>query len=235
MAYSSATSGRGGSVVATPIPLVEACCDSVRTARLAERYGAGRVELCGPGPGGTTPSLGLMARVRDELRIPMHVMIRPHTRDFVYDEDDLDVMRNDIISARSLGVEGVVLGPLQANGTVNTQQLADVVELARPMTVTFHRAFDVVPDQMLSLDLMLLLGVQYVLTSGQSRTALDGAARLLALQERAGDRLTILAGGGIRGDHVRSLLRQAPLREVHARGVEPEIIRELVTALRSTG
>ena len=86
------------------VPLIEACCDSVHTARAAQQYGAGRVELCGPGDGGTTPSLGLIARCREELTIPLHVMIRPHTRSFVYDEDDLDVMCNDIITARSLGV-----------------------------------------------------------------------------------------------------------------------------------
>lgn len=225
-------SGRGGSALATPVPLIEACCDSVMSARLAQEYGAGRVELCGPGPGGTTPSLGLVARVRDELRIPLHVMIRPHTRDFLYDDDDMDVMRNDIITMRQLGVDGIVVGPLQANGTLHTQQLAELVELARPLKVTFHRAFDAVADQMLSLDLLLLLGVDYVLTSGQQRTALEGAARLSALQHRAGDRLTVLGGGGIRGDHVRTLLMQAPLREIHARAVEPEIVRSLVATLR---
>jgi copper homeostasis protein len=223
---------RGGGALATVVPLVEACCDSVLNARQAQAFGAGRVELCGPGPGGTTPSLGLVARVRDELRIPLHVMIRPHTRDFLYDEDDMDVMRNDIIAMRQLGVDGVVLGPLQANGTLHTQQLAELVELARPLKITFHRAFDAVADQMLSLDLLLLLGVDYVLTSGQQRTAMEGAPRLAALQHRAGDRLTVLGGGGIRADHVRSLLMQAPLREVHARGVEPEIVRDLVASLR---
>lgn len=224
--------GRGRSATATPVPLVEACCDSVHTARLAQEYGAGRVELCGPGPGGTTPSLGLVARVRDELRIPLHVMIRPHTRDFLYDDDDLDVMRNDLIAMRQLGVDGIVVGPLQVNSTLHTQQLAEFVELARPLKVTFHRAFDQIADQMLALDLMLLLGVDYVLTSGAQRTALEGAPRLSALQHRAGERLTVLAGGGIRADHVRALLTQAPLRELHARGTDPEIIRALVSTLR---
>jgi copper homeostasis protein len=215
-----------------PLPLVEACCDSVWNARLAEQHGAGRVELCGPGPGGTTPTLGLMARVRDELRVPLHAMIRPHTRDFVYDDDDLDVMRGDIIAARGLGIDGVVVGPLQVDGSIDARQLADLVELARPMRVTFHRAFDAVVDPLRSLEVLLQVGVHYVLTSGQARTARDGAAQLAALQARAGDRLTVLAGGGIRGDHVQALLAQAPLREVHARGVEPTIIRDLVSALR---
>jgi copper homeostasis protein len=225
-------SARGGGASSTARPLIEACCDSVLTARLAQQHGAGRVELCGPGPGGTTPSLGLVARTRDELRIPLHVMIRPHTRDFVYNEDDMDVMRNDIIAMRQLGVDGVVVGPLQANNTLNSQQLAELVELARPLKVTFHRAFDSVADQVLSLDLLLLLGVDYVLTSGQQRTALEGASRLAALQHRAGDRLTVMAGGGIRADHVRELLQHAPLREIHARALEPEIISALVSALR---
>jgi copper homeostasis protein len=230
--HRSAAHATGSAALLAP-PLVEACCDSVHTAREAQAYGAGRVELCGPGPGGTTPSLGLIARTRDELTVPLHVMIRPHTRDFLYDEDDLDVMRNDIIAARQLGVDGIVLGPLQSSGTLHTQQLAELVELARPLKVTFHRAFDQVNDQHTSLDLMLLLGVDYVLTSGAARTALEGAARLQVLQQRAGDRLTILGGGGIRGDHVRDLLAVAPLREVHARGTDPLIVRDLVNALVS--
>lgn len=213
--------------------LVEACCDSVETARAAEQSGAGRVELCGLGDGGTTPSLGMIARCRNELTIPLHVMIRPHTRDFLYNEDDLDVMCNDIITAKSLGVDGIVLGPLQSNGAIHTQQLAELVALARPMKVTFHRAFDRIADQTTALDLLLMLGVDFVLTSGGAPTALAGAARLHQLQARAGDRLTVLAGGGIRSDGVHALLQQSALREIHARGTDPAIIRDLVTALRT--
>jgi len=212
-------------------PLVEACCDSVHTARAAQQFGAGRVELCGPGDGGTTPSLGLIARCRDELTVPLHVMIRPHTHSFLYDEDDMDVMCNDIITAKSLGVNGVVFGPLHGDHSIDIRQVAELVALARPMKVTFHRAFDRTPDALEALEQLLTLDVDYILTSGHSRTALDGASRLQALQARAGDRLVVLAGGTVRAENVQRLIEQSHVREVHARGTDPTIVRDVVQAL----
>ena len=211
--------------------LVEACCDSVQTARAAEQFGAGRVELCGPGDGGTTPSLGLIVRCRDELTIPLHVMIRPHTNSFLYDEDDVDVMCNDIVAAKSLGVNGVVLGPLHRNNTIDTRQLAEFVALARPMKVTFHRAFDRTPDALEALEQLLMLEVDYILTSGHGRTALDGTVMLQALQARAGHALIVLAGGHVRAENVHRIIEQSAVREVHARGTDPTIVRALVQAL----
>lgn len=215
----------------TPLPLVEACCDSVHTARAAQQYGAGRVELCGPGDGGTTPSLGMIARCRDELTIPLHVMIRPHTHSFLYDEDDMDVMCNDIIAAKALGVNGVVFGPLHSDNTIDTRQLAELVALARPLKVTFHRAFDRTPDALEALEQMLMLDVDYILTSGHGRTALDGASRLQALHARAGDKLVVLAGGYVRAENVKRIIEQSNVREVHARATDPTIVRDVVQAL----
>jgi copper homeostasis protein len=212
-------------------PLVEACCDSVHTARAAQQFGAGRVELCGPGDGGTTPSLGLIARCRDELTLPLHVMIRPHTHSFLYDEDDMDVMCSDIVTAKSLGVNGVVFGPLHGDHSIDIRQVAELVALARPMKVTFHRAFDRTPDALEALEQLLTLDVDYILTSGHSRTALDGASRLQALQARAGDRLVVLAGGTVRAENVQRLIEQSHVREVHARGTDPTIVRDVVQAL----
>ncbi|WP_309670427.1 copper homeostasis protein CutC [Gemmatimonas sp.] len=215
----------------TPPTLVEACCDSVRTARAAQRYGAGRVELCGPGEGGTTPSLGLIARCRNEITIPLHVMIRPHTNSFLYDEDDMDVMCNDIVAAKTLGVDGIVLGPLHSDHTVDTRQLAAFVTLARPMKVAFHRAFDRTPDALETLEQLLRLDVDYILTSGHGRTALDGAATLQALQARAGDQLVVLAGGHVRAENVHRIIELSHVREVHARATDPTIVRDVVQAL----
>ena len=210
---------------------MEACCDSVHTARAAQQFGAGRVELCGPGDGGTTPSLGLIARCRDELTVPLHVMIRPHTHSFLYDEDDMDVMCSDIVAAKSLGVNGVVFGPLHGDHSIDLRQVAELVALARPMKVTFHRAFDRTPDALEALEQLLTLDVDYILTSGHSRTALDGASRLQALQARAGDRLVVLAGGTVRAENVQRLIEQSHVREVHARGTDPTIVRDVVQAL----
>lgn len=215
----------------TPPTLVEACCDSVHTARAAQHYGAGRIELCGPGDGGTTPSLGLIARCRNELSIPLHVMIRPHTNSFLYDEDDMDVMCNDIVAAKTLGVDGIVLGPLHSDHTVDTRQLAEFVTLARPIKVTFHRAFDRTPDALEALEQLLILDVDYILTSGHGRTALDGAATLQALQARAGDQLVVLAGGHVRAENVHRIIELSHVREVHARATDPTIVRDVVQAL----
>ncbi len=214
-----------------PAPLVEACCDSVHTARAAQQFGAGRIELCGPGDGGTTPSLGMIAACRDTLSIPLHVMIRPHTATFMYDEDDVAVMSNDIVTAKTLGANGIVLGPLHSDSTVHADQLAQFIALARPMKVAFHRAFDRTPDAMIALELMLMLGVDYVLTSGHGKTALDGAALLRAMQARAGEALTVLAGGNVRGHNVKELVATSDVREVHARGTDPAIVRDVVRAL----
>lgn len=211
--------------------LIEACCDSVHTSRAAQQNGAGRVELCGPGDGGTTPSLGMIVRCRDELTIPLHVMIRPHTHSFCYDDDDVQVMCNDIITAKVLGVNGIVLGPLHSDLTIDTRLLAEFVALARPMTVTFHRAFDRTPDAFGALNTLLTLGVDFVLTSGHGRTAIEGAACLQAMQARAGHALVVLAGGSIRASNVRQLLARSGVREVHACATDPAIIRDLALAL----
>jgi copper homeostasis protein len=211
--------------------VLEACCDSVATARAAQAHGATRVELCGPGDGGTTPSLGLLVQVRALLRIPLFVMVRPRAGDFVYDADELEVMANDVVTARVLGADGVVLGPLRPDGTVDARALATLVTLARPLRVTFHRAFDRTPDPDAALEVLLAQQVDGVLTAGHAPTALAGAPRLRAWQARAGDRLEVMAGGGVRADHARALVHTGGLRALHARGTDPAIIRDLVQAL----
>lgn len=211
--------------------LVEACCDSVPTAIAAVGYGADRIELCGPGNGGTTPSAGLMARCRDAVQVPIHVMIRPHTHSFVYDREDLTVMLRDIEAARALGMEGVVLGPLQTDHRIHREQLRQLVDAAGPLRVAFHRAFDRTPDPIAALRELIDANVQLVLTAGHAPTALKGAAMLRTMRAHAGDHLVILAGGGVRGDNVTSLIERTGLSEVHARSTDPTIVRDVVLAL----
>lgn len=213
------------------MPLVEACCDSIHSARASQAYGAGRIELCGPGDGGTTPSLGLIARCRDEVQVPLHVMIRSQTESFIYVEDDVDVMCNDIVAAKALGVDGIVVGPLHSDGTVQRQQLAEFISLARPMRVGFHRAFDHTPDNHSALELLIALGVDLVLTAGHAPSAMAGAGTLRDMRQRAGDKITILAGGGIRSHNVGELIKQTAVTEVHARATDPMIVRDVILAL----
>ena len=202
--------------------LVEACVDSVVSALAAQRGGASRIELCDNlVEGGTTPSAGTIALCRDRLRIPIYVMIRPRGGDFRYSPVELDVMRRDIAAAQALGADGVVLGLLRPDGTVDRRRTRALIALARPLDVTFHRAIDVARDPIAALDDLLSLGVDRVLTSGQSRTALAGAGVIAALVERAAGRLEVLAGGGVDETNAREVVARTGVREIHVRGTSP--------------
>ncbi len=212
-------------------PLVEACCDSLENARAAQTCGAGRIELCGAGDGGTTPSLGMIAHCRELLVVPMAVMIRPHAGDFVYTEEERDVMSADIMTARALGVDAVVLGILKPDRTIDEEAMLPLVASARPMRVTFHRAFDRTPDAHAALEALLALGVDTVLTSGHGRFALDGVQTLARLNARAGEQLTVMAGGGVRAHNVLEIVSKSGVRAVHARATDPAVFAELTAAL----
>ena len=212
-------------------PLVEACCDSIETACAAQSCGAGRIELCGAGDGGTTPSLGMIAHCREQLVVPMAVMIRPRAGDFVYTEQERDVMSADIMTARALGVNVVVLGILRLDGTVDEEAMLPLVGSARPMQVTFHRAFDRTPDAQAALDTLLALGIDTVLTAGHGRLALDGVPTLASLRERAGEQLTVMAGGGVRAHNVHEIVSRSGVRAVHARATDSAVFAALTAAL----
>lgn len=206
--------------------LVEACVDTVASAVAAAAGGAGRVELCAELlEGGTTPSAGTIALTRERIDVPLFVLVRPRAGDFLYDAEEVEVMRRDIAFARAVGADGVVVGALAADGTVDaevTRALIDAArDAARPLAVTFHRAFDVVRDQEEALDALLALGVDRVLTSGGAPTAMAGAPRLAGLVWRAAGRIAVLAGGGVRAEHAGALVAATGVREVHVRGTVP--------------
>jgi copper homeostasis protein len=198
--------------------LVEACVDSVASARAAERGGAGRVELCDAlFDGGTTPSAGMIAACREAVSIPVFVMIRPRGGGFVYSAEEGDVMRRDIVVARELGADGVVLGALLPNGDVDLALVRTLVEAAGGVPVTFHRAFDLTPDLEASLDALAEVGVERILTAGGASTAAEGASMLGTLARRAKSRIVVMAGGGVREENVRELVARSGVREVHVR------------------
>lgn len=204
------------------VVLIEACVDAIDAALEAERGGAGRIELCGELlQGGVTPSAGLIAAVWEHVEIPMFVLIRPRAGDFLYTADELDVMQRDIATAKSLDVDGVVIGALTADGAVDVETTRAMIDAARPMKVTFHRAFDFARDQDVALDVLLELGVDRVLTSGGAATALEGAVSLKRLVQRAGDVLTILAGGSITAANVAEVVRASGVSEIHVRAAAP--------------
>ena len=197
---------------------MEACVDSVASAMAAERGGAHRLELCDAlFDGGTTPSAGMIAACKEAVSIPVFVMIRPRGGGFVYTNAERDVMRRDVIIARELGADGVVIGGLLPNGAIDRLLVGLMVEGARELPVTFHRAFDLAPDLLAALESLIEAGVQRVLTAGGAATAAEGAAALATLVRHAGSRLTVMAGGGVREQNVRELVSVSGVREVHVR------------------
>ena len=198
--------------------LVEACVDSVASAVAAERGGARRLELCAAlFDGGTTPSAGMIAACTEAVSIPVFVMIRPRGGGFIYSEAERDVMRRDVVVARELGADGVVIGGLRPDGAIDLALVRRLVESAQDLGVTFHRAFDLTPDLEASLASLADAGVHRVLTSGGASTASDGVTTLAKLVRKAGSRLTVMAGGGVREGNARSLVSVSGVREVHVR------------------
>lgn len=204
--------------------LVEAAVATSASARSAESAGAGRLELCSDlVEGGVTPSLGLLEAVRKRVAIPVHVLIRPRGGDFLYDDEELEVMLRDIALARNAGADGVVIGALDRAGDIDRESTARMAEAARPMAVTFHRAFDLTRDADAALDTLIALGVHRLLTSGQAADAGLGAPLIARLVERAGGRGIIMAGGGVNESNAARIVTATGVREIHvgASGVRP--------------
>src|SRR5215813_9526634 len=191
--FGNLQSGTKGTAV-----IYEICVDSVAGVRAAKAAGAGRVELCGDLlEGGTTPSRGMIRRARTVAGIRLHVIIRPRGGDFLFDDDEFAVMQADIDAAKAEGADGVVIGLLTADGTVDAARTQDLIGRARPLVVTFHRAFDMTPDPFAALETLVGLGVERVLTSGQEASVLEGLPLLAELVRCAGDRTIVMPGGGI--------------------------------------
>ncbi len=212
--------------------LVEACVASTEQGVAAEAAGADRLELCGPGDGGTTPSLGLLEQCLATVRIPVHVMIRPHADGFEMHRAWYAVMQHDIALSVRAGAAGVVLGALQ-DGEIDVACVEACVQAADGAPVIFHRAFDRIGELERALDTLMALGVRGVLTAGGPARAVDGADMLARLQQRAGTRLTVIAGGGVRADTVGAMLDRAPLREVHVRATDRTVFADAVRAVRA--
>jgi len=186
---------------------IEACVNSVESAIEAEVGGAHRVELCDNlHDGGTTPSIGSIDAAHTQLDIDFNVMIRPRGGDFLYSDLELDIMRADVLAARAAGADGVVFGMLKADGTVNVEQSRQLVELAGPMSTTFHRAFDMCADPLAALEDLVSLGIDRVLTSGQRPSAIEGAALIKELVEAAHQRIIVMPGVGIDATNVAHLI-----------------------------
>jgi copper homeostasis protein len=198
--------------------LVEAAVDTFGGAVAAQEDGVHRIELCGPlHEGGTTPSAGLIQRCSERLLVSMFVLVRPRPGDFVYGEDEIQIMAKDIAIAKELGADGVVIGALTPQGDVDADKLSRLIAVASPMRVGFHRAFDQLRDPEESLELLVSLQMDHILTSGGAPTALAGADRIRRLVQRAGDRIGITAGGSVTAESVREVVAKTGVTTVHGR------------------
>ena len=198
--------------------VIEACVESLDAAMAAERGGADRLELCANlAAGGTTPSAELLGVVKSRVGLPVFAMIRPRGGSFVYTAGERESMQRDIELVRGLGADGIVLGMLDGQGHVDVPGMRDVLGDADDLPVTFHRAFDDVPDQLAALDTLVGLGIDRVLTSGAAASALAGADAIRALVMHAGGRIGVMAGGGVRASNARELVQRSGVRELHAR------------------
>ncbi|WP_213780603.1 copper homeostasis protein CutC [Caballeronia sp. dw_276] len=202
--------------------LLEICAGSVTSCLAAQAGGAGRVEFCDNLlEGGTTPSYGAIASARDKLRILLNVIIRPRGGDFLYSDVEFEVMERDVRACKDLAVDGVVIGLLTADGDIDVPRTKRLIELAVPMPVTFHRAFDVARDPFKALEDIILAGCNRLLTSGQQASAFEGRELISQLREAAGDRLVVMPGAGVRLNNIAQLVAETGCIEYHTSGRAP--------------
>ncbi len=198
-------------------PLLEICVETLEAALAAERGGADRIELCeNLAVGGVTPHLALMRATRSQINIPIFAMIRPRGGDFFYTADEVERMRSDILMAKECGMDGVVFGLLNADQLVDVDRTRELVELARPLPGTFHRAFDETPDLRAALEGVIVSGAARILTCGGNGDAEKGSAIVAQLVKTAGSRIEIVAGGGINAANLEGVLQRSHAREIHS-------------------
>lgn len=196
----------------------EACVESLIDALEAEKRGANRIELCDNlSQGGTTPSYGTIKVALSTLKIPVFPIIRPRGGDFYYTPDEIEVIKEDIKVCKSLGAKGVVLGLLTKDKKIDFEVLSQLVELAKPMEVTFHKAIDELEDPTLVIDELINIGVKRILSSGTKLTALEGKDMLNKMIEKAGDRLTIVVAGKVTKENLPEISSLIPSKEYHGK------------------
>jgi copper homeostasis protein len=198
---------------------LEICVDSVESAINAQTAGADRVELCDNlYEGGTTPSCGIIASARENLSIKLHVLIRPRGGDFLYNDTEFDIMRRDIDLCGEAGVDGIVTGILRSDGSIDIERTQRLIELAQPMSVTFHRAFDMCSDSVRGLEDIISTGASRVLTSGQKNKAPEGSELITRLVKLAGKRIIVMPGSGLDELNIAAIARETGAFEFHLSG-----------------
>lgn len=199
---------------------LEVCANSVQSAINAQIAGAKRIELCeNLFIGGTTPSYGCIKTTRERVDIAINILIRPRIGDFLYSDIEFEQIKNDILVAKQLGVNGIVCGILLPNGEVDTERTAELVELSKPLTFTFHRAFDFTPEPYKALEDIIKTGATHILTSGQKNKAADSVDLLCELVKKAANRVAIMPGSGINANTIKRIVNTGA-NEFHMSGVK---------------
>ncbi|MBS1744457.1 MAG: copper homeostasis protein CutC [Bacteroidetes bacterium] len=190
---------------------------NIQSCIMAQRAGAYRIELCdSPGEGGTTPSAGLIREARKKLSIELFPIIRPRGGDFLYSDDEFEIMKTDVLLCKNAGCDGVVIGMLKADGSVDTHRCSQLVELAYPLGVTFHRAFDRSANAFEAMEHIISIGCERILTSGQRSSINEGAGLVAELVAKADNRIIIMPGSGVRADNIQWIAEKTKATEFHS-------------------
>lgn len=208
--------------------ILEICANSLQSAINAQAGGASRIELCeNLWEGGTTPSYGTLKIAKKLIDIELLVLVRPRGGDFVYSELEFQVICEDILKLKEIGIDGIVSGVLDAQGNIDQARTKQLVALSHPLPFVFHRAFDCTPDPFVALQALIDCGVKRVLSSGQENSAIDGLPLIHQLHSRAAGRIEILPGGGLNKDNVKQLIAQNPCGQVHLTAKMPTLNKRL--------
>ena len=196
--------------------IMEVCAFNIQSAIIAEKAGAARVELCdNPVEGGTTPSYGTIRQTREKISISLYPIIRPRSGNYLYDENEMAIIKQDILICKELGCNGISVGVQKIDGQIDIDKMKQIVEWAYPMGVTCNRAFDVTPDPYLALENLIEAGCERVLTSGQKTAAPDAGEVLNKLVLQAGSRIIIMPGAGINSVNIEKLILESGAKEFH--------------------
>ena len=198
---------------------LECCVDSVESAIAAKKGGADRIELCSALViGGLSPSQALYRKIREQVDLPIRVLLRPRFGDFCYTDFEQEILKEEIKSFVNLGADGIVIGAMKPDGTLNLEQMKEFIEEAKGMPVTLHRAFDMCQDPFVTLEEAKELGISTILTSGQKNTCVDGMELLKELVEKAQGETEILVGGGVDASVLPMLAEKTKAKAYHMSG-----------------
>ncbi|MCK5456475.1 MAG: copper homeostasis protein CutC [Melioribacteraceae bacterium] len=196
---------------------LEICCYSVESAIAAEKSGADRIELCDNySEGGTTPSYASIKYSINQLKIPVNVIVRPRGGDFLYSDIEYETIKQDVLKIKKLNANGIVIGFLTSAGKIDIEKTREIVNLSKPMEVTFHRAFDMCKNQVKALEQLKKIGITRILTAGAKNTVSEGIELLAKLVKKAGNEIIIMPGSGINKNNLKGIIQKTNALEFHS-------------------